>query len=1066
MNNNKKGMAINAVVPAVMALFVLGIVIYVSLGPALKEPLKETFGLANGTGEEDVFAPYTVELTDEEKSVKDSLIGLAMAINGLATGKEVNRYAGRINSKDVPFDSYTISFSGHIELEENANADDDREWVFDKTVGINSGRISKQTTNFVFADYYYGSCDNDNEDDGWVKCKGYGAKTSDSSGDCFCEDEDDYSRGDMKGNLVSGDEPTYKNRAKSAGLAPVRDIMPVYNLGLTVSYKNGTECFVSTSGSKHLTPRKKSEFGTGTLDLLVWGSKDTSVTSCKGNSNWNVGDGCDRDGDGIQGEYGSKFIGDRWEDAVRYTNDATSAENKIQMIKSSGKDKLYFPDGTIRRSSDGEGCLDSPTWLECPGLRIYYCGKGGYNFKAGSQTKNHYFKIHEGSVHSRAGIKYLSQIAPGTFNHSQSSNNRKDGKQEITIRDETSDDWSTWAEGAWSYAREYDLDVILGGVIALETKQLNDPKVFCAGGKVINNGTTVVECSPGEGCAVCGFEFPQNISRDYDTAMAWFAGYGDPKYLVYYESFPPEEEDPWIISPLSVAWGTIALTNLASHALPVGGTVLKLAGKFTSKIFFKAGRKLPFLSKIVKGVKFTAMLPITMIKGAAKRVGNLIRAGVTRGVIKLSPEYYLRFATKSDDVLRVLLKNPKQSLKLGVYLDDVVESMYKGGIDPSQLVRGGTHAIADNFDDLLKLSRKELFDKLKNVAPGIADDVLESTDNLIVSRYVLKSDPALATTFEQMAEKLKRNNLMKVGVKTSAKYGLAYSAALTLAWEDSRNQKFVPLGANKIGWKKPYNWVFATGETLPTGEKIPELDDKVNKYTILLEKDQFKGGAITNVAKNQNKQRFFLASPCKADLAVVKADIQCYPFDGEEIETINNTGVITTYEVSHDIPEANSLAREKYGYIPFLDHTTNKEYNKSDPRRYEDGVKECIDKSSGWSSITWESPLLTAKAIIVNPVPVDGYWKEGNFCYGGSNLLADVAKIGIMVGTIGMAVLTEIAATAAQTAATVSCPFTFGGGCVAIPAIEVIQGGVDIAIEGGMAALMNEVEKTEKWPRH
>ena len=81
---------------------------------------------------------------------------MATAINGLATGKEVNRYAGRINSKDVPFDSYTISFSGHIELEENGNADDDREWVFDKTVEINSGRISKQTTNFVFADYYYG----------------------------------------------------------------------------------------------------------------------------------------------------------------------------------------------------------------------------------------------------------------------------------------------------------------------------------------------------------------------------------------------------------------------------------------------------------------------------------------------------------------------------------------------------------------------------------------------------------------------------------------------------------------------------------------------------------------------------------------------------------------------------------------------------------------------------------------------------------------------------------------------------------------------------------------------
>ena len=80
MNKAKKGLAWNALIPAIIALFVIGIVAYVALGPTLIGTLKEFFGLFDLPEEE--FIPYEpLKLTLCEQKVTDSVNSLILGIN-------------------------------------------------------------------------------------------------------------------------------------------------------------------------------------------------------------------------------------------------------------------------------------------------------------------------------------------------------------------------------------------------------------------------------------------------------------------------------------------------------------------------------------------------------------------------------------------------------------------------------------------------------------------------------------------------------------------------------------------------------------------------------------------------------------------------------------------------------------------------------------------------------------------------------------------------------------------------------------------------------------------------
>ena len=55
---------------------------------------------------------------------------------------------------------------------------------------------------------------------------------------------------------------------------------------------------------------------------MAWGAAGSKgVASCPGNSHFSKGDGCDRDGDGIQGAYGTDYHGRKWDNVIDLTND-------------------------------------------------------------------------------------------------------------------------------------------------------------------------------------------------------------------------------------------------------------------------------------------------------------------------------------------------------------------------------------------------------------------------------------------------------------------------------------------------------------------------------------------------------------------------------------------------------------------------------------------------------------------------------------------------------------------------------------------------------------------------
>ncbi len=1029
--HKKKGMVLTG--RYLLALGIGLVVILVSARLLFGEQFDQTKDTMQGWWEHTLFGPeefvpYEEDLGSEENIAANSIAALQMAINSVAKGESVDIYGGaKIPQEQVPFDYYIISFSGHIELEEGTT--DYREWNFERRFDINqeATEIVTQEEQYIAADYKYGSCPDSNEGQ-WVNCGNSGAA------ECYCNGEDDYPAGQMSDISI---DAGVLGEAKKASLAPVSDITPVYNIELTVHYKDGTTCKVGTQDSgKKITD-------TDAQDLLVWGAR--TVESCPGNPNFEEGDGCDRNGNGIQGAYGPRFYGMNWQDVIGQTNQQEKSDSKKRLVSMTER-AAYFPGEVIQNTqANGEGCLDSPTWLECNGIRIYYCGKLGYKSGRGAEESNYYFHIDglDGQVHSNAGIKILRSINPNTF---QEKSSQSRGSR-ITVRDADARSLGSWSEGAWQYGKEYDLDVflvggpiagIIGAGTAFAMKDLDDPSVYCYNGQKVNNGPVTVKCDERtQSCGVCDFELPQNISKEHDTALAWFAGYGDPKYVVYYEAFPDGEDQAWIIDPLDVSLTSIVLWNAGVHLIPVGGYVLGRIGKFADMVLRKTPRLMRWPYKLISGA---VRMPANLIKGAAKKTGDYLKSGIEFATKKVSPMLYVRMFSQADYMLKYVSKSELEVI--GSSAEEIADVVAKAS--GHDLVSLGFKQGKEGRDAALDLiGAKQFIPKMMN-EKGLTKEMAESLEYLTTVRTVLIDDGVSAASSRFM-------RALPVSIaKKGTEYGLIYAAALSIAYEDSRNQKFMPIGVNSIGMKEPYKGAF-----------IKELDSEANEYIIMLRKDRFRGGTLTNIALDQRDSRFYLASPCKANLAIVKANKACWKISGE-LEDENGNEI----EITADIPEG--AARERYGNVHFLSHTVDEDYPKTDPRRYEDAVKECVDKSTGftglWASI-WESPRYNTKAIIVNPIPHGNNWDEGvNFCYGGSHNLAEAAKWSVYLGTIATGIITETLATALEVG---ESPLILVG--VGIPLIALTEGlqfAVDTGIDIGAAYAVNEITEGTKWPNH
>lgn len=124
-------------------------------------------------------------------------------------------------------------------------------------------------------------------------------------------------------------------------------------------------------------------------------------------------------------------------------------------------------------------------------------------------------------------------------------------------------------------------------------------------------GNTKVKCGKEDGefkCEISNFYLPQKVSKPED----WILGFGDPKFLVYYESFPKGEASSW--SGLVTAGENVGMMIMADVAFStvtkgVVGKLKRLAGKEAWK-----GRLGNLIKKSEKLSKLSDKLGIAMNK--------------------------------------------------------------------------------------------------------------------------------------------------------------------------------------------------------------------------------------------------------------------------------------------------------------------------------------------------------------------------------------------------------------------------------------------------------------------
>ncbi len=1024
MNTKKAVIGWGPIMYIVLGLFVIGVAVMIF--PGIIEYVKQTIfnqdPMKDFEGYEG-FKPYDEDsaLSEDDKIVRASMTGLIYALNALAKGENLDAYSdNKIKAEDNNIKSYTISFSGSIEIEENG-FNDYRDWIFSRTFNLeDSEEINKQSYDEVWTNYNFGSCTNSN-DNGWVNCDN--PSQSGSEGNCYCNDEDDGADNAYDELKDLGVSSRIIDAAKQNNLAPIRDIDTVYNIELKVEYDDGTPaCIVRTTTKNFLTER-------GEKDLLTWGAG--TVTSCPDNPIFRQGYGCDRDGDGIQGYYGDKFHGWAWKDVITQTN-KNNIQEKIAHVSEEEKEQ-YFSEGKIKASSDnGEGCLDSPTWISCPGIQIYYCGSYGYKSNTAGE-ENYYFHFdNNNKLQSNAGIKVKRIIDKTEIKQKKSSNLREDSSS-INILG-----LRGYPIGAWEYAKDYDLDLLaLNPLIApgrALKKELEDPTIYCYEALTINDSDTQVKCDADtQSCSVCNFILPQDISNQ--GALGWFKGYGDPKYVMYYEAFPAGEEEAWIIDPADISLTSIFIWNLGARAIPIGGTAIKKIGKLTNAIL----KRVPVIKWPYKVLAFIGENTAAL----GKKTGDYLKSGIHATTKRISPEIYIKMFSRSDDLLKYTKKADLDEISHSATL--VADHMFKSsGTELSSLgFSKGRKGIEEAYD---MIHKGDFVSKIMSENPGITREVAESLEYITVTKFTLLDTQVLdaATVFKRAFNPINNPKIAQKGLG----YALAYSAALSMAYEDSVNQKFMPIGVNELGLREPFKGTFVTGK------QLPDTDDTLKQYNIQLKKDQFKGGVVRNIVNpDQQDTRFYLASPCKADLAVIKTTKKCWELD---IKKENDEG--ETIKVSLDVPKGS--VSETFGDTTFDPSTIDRTKGYTE-ERYENAVKECLTPNIFQSFNLRTTPVHNTPTMVVNPIPKGKVWEEGNFCYGGSHMIENYAKWGVLVGSIGLSLTTEAVARTAQTGAAVTI--------VGIPAIAIIEGmklGVDIGIDFGAAVLANWIVSGTKWPNH
>ncbi len=502
------------------------------------------------------------------------------------------------------------------------------------------------------------------------------------------------------------------------------------------------------------------------------------------------------------------------------------------------------------------------------------------------------------------------------------------------------------------------------GINIISSKDPNDcknNKVFFTGmvvydvitSNVIKNGNMKIVAKYGETKVLCdnnlnfciieNFALPQEIN-DKEYAKQYISTFSDPRYIIYYEEFPKGEEKGWTI----LMSGNNKLLGVGiSAGLGAALSLVKFPGiakKISKNIENKIGNKMVVIAEKIaqKNIKKTVihnviLLPKEELKQYISKNKNEKIAYLFKDMVKIKYDLW------DDNVDDLLIKYIKGEIKDIEGYDKVISKEIK---DDLELLKKGYEkyakkkGVGDEEVVILKdisstllfksVNKERMREILKDVVRNIPEDKEAQIYKAINKRLVklIATDPYLmmfaVNSIGYALEEDIIDNQIKEGIKCSILASTLSSRALKkgVALPSATCSALFYIGiisvkadlSNEIYTKSGFNtfYLYSPEFVLNTinnefGKRRFSLygNDNLKPYLIALEKN------------NGNLERFYLASPCYADLKIKKEKryvkaAKCPAYETiKEIVDNNNNVLLTIPGFGHAISPSYEITIKK-----------------------------------------------------------------------------------------------------------------------------------------------------------
>lgn len=358
------------------------------------------------------------------------------------------------------------------------------------------------------------------------------------------------------------------------------------------------------------------------------------------------------------------------------------------------------------------------------------------------------------------------------------------------------------------------------------------------------------ECIPVEGsveCTVKNFNLPEKYAGLFDKAEEYIAGFGDPSFLVYFQSFPVGEDEDWAgFSPWFETLGKWMFLGfcLGHFVRPVVATVKGIKGLMTVEGITKTVEKSKEISSATK----------TRISKTIEWLENKFKT-VEKAEEKL-PKIRLALEEGEENAQKILRTNFEiftNAQKKGITTaGEYIDFLEKNGV---KLTEKEKELIEEIWYQLKKSPLEELGTQTK------ATTELLPTPTVQTEKGKKAIEDFFTRMFEKAKAKIDPKTAAAAAVRTMTYTGIDSLGAYMLSRIDSEINKFDPNNhEGKLVLHRPFKPLedIELEDAIIPSSNSPESNILPLKKPIILGRSKWQRGI----------KPFYLASPCHADLTI------------------------------------------------------------------------------------------------------------------------------------------------------------------------------------------------------